>query len=63
MGFLTQSVYKMHDRAEFEVFCYTLSPDDQSAQRRMISSEAEHFKDISSLKAADAARLIHSDGM
>jgi len=37
-----------------------VSPDDGSIWRRRISSEVEHFMDISSLNHGDAARLISS---
>ena len=58
-----QSVFGMHDRRRFEVFCYALSPDDGSQWRRKIQSEVEHFKDISRLVHGEAARMIAGDGI
>ncbi|GMI46216.1 hypothetical protein TrCOL_g1466 [Triparma columacea] len=60
---LMQSVFGMHNKEQFEVFCYALNGDDQSSWRAKIQSEVEHFKDISSLQAGDIATLIHSDGI
>lgn len=57
------SVFKMHDSLKFEVFCYALSPDDESVWRRKVEEEAEHFKDISELTYFDAARLIRTDNI
>ena len=36
---LMQSVPGYHDRAEFEVFCYSLAPDDGSTYRQKIATE------------------------
>ena len=60
---LLQSVFGMHNREQFEVYCYACSTDDQSSWRQKIQSEVEHFKDITALQAGDAASLIHSDGV
>ncbi|KAJ0393390.1 hypothetical protein ATCC90586_012241 [Pythium insidiosum] len=63
LAHLMQSVFGFHDKRKFEVFCYSTTPDDGSIWRRKISSEVEHFKDISLMSNGDAARLIHSDGI
>jgi len=63
LSHLMQSCFGLHDRRKFEVFCYALTPDDQSQWRRRIESEAEHFHDISRLMHGDAARLIHQHGI
>ncbi len=60
---LMQSVFGLHNREQFEVFCYALQEDDQSMWRTKIQEEVEHFKDVSSLQAGDIATLIHSDGI
>ena len=60
---LPQSVFALHDRAAFDVFCYALSGDDQSAWRRRISSDVENFRDVSQLLSADLAKQIHADGI
>lgn len=63
LSHLLQSVFGLHDRTKFEVTCYALTPTDHSDWRIKIESEVEHFKDISLLHAADAAQLIHNDGI
>lgn len=63
LSHLMQSCFGMHDRSKVEVFCYALTPDDQSSWRRRVESEAEHFHDISRLLHGDAARLIHQHGI
>lgn len=63
LSHLMQSCFGLHDKSQFEVFCYALTPDDQSAWRRRIEGEVEHFHDISRLLHGDAARLIHQHGV
>eukprot|EP01138_Halocafeteria_seosinensis_P000326 gb/GECG01000337.1/.p1 GENE.gb/GECG01000337.1/~~gb/GECG01000337.1/.p1 ORF type:complete len:1380 (+),score=163.53 gb/GECG01000337.1/:1-4140(+) len=60
---LMQSVFGMHNSSMFEVFCYSLSPDDGSPWRRRVMSEMEpgHFVDISSFSHTDAATRIAAD--
>ncbi|GMH53117.1 hypothetical protein TrLO_g6632 [Triparma laevis f. longispina] len=60
---LMQSSFGMHNREQFEVFCYALNQDDRSSWRQKIQDEVEHFKDVSALQAGDLATLIHSDGI
>jgi protein O-GlcNAc transferase len=61
LSHLMQSVFGSHDRSKFQVTCYALTPSDQSPWRDKIEAEVEHFKDISSLTAGEAAQLIHAD--
>ncbi|ESN92123.1 hypothetical protein HELRODRAFT_103978 [Helobdella robusta] len=61
---LMQSVPGFHDREKVEVFCYSLSPDDGTTFRGKVSSEAEHFIDLSKYPCnGKAADLIHEDGI
>lgn len=46
-----------------EVFCYALSPSDNSEWRCRIESEAEHFIDVSAWGIPDIARRISADGI
>ncbi|KRX38013.1 UDP-N-acetylglucosamine-peptide N-acetylglucosaminyltransferase, partial [Trichinella murrelli] len=54
---LMQSIPGMHNRKKVEIFCYALSPDDNTNFRQKVSSQAEHFVDLSQIsdtgKAAD----------
>lgn len=44
---LMQSIPGFHDQASVEVFCYSLSVDDNTSFRRKIDAESEHFVDLS----------------
>ena len=46
------------------MFCYGLSPDDGTSFRKKVSSEAEHFVDLSKYPCnGDAADKINADGI
>ncbi|KAF5768392.1 putative protein O-GlcNAc transferase [Helianthus annuus] len=61
LSHLMGSVFGMHNRENVEVFCYALSPNDGSEWRLRIQSEAEHFKDVSSMTSDTIAKLINED--
>uniref|UniRef100_M4BYK0 Probable UDP-N-acetylglucosamine--peptide N-acetylglucosaminyltransferase SPINDLY n=1 Tax=Hyaloperonospora arabidopsidis (strain Emoy2) TaxID=559515 RepID=M4BYK0_HYAAE len=61
LAHLMQSVFGMHDKSKYEVFCYATSPDDGSIWRKQIAGSVEHFVDICALSNGDAARTIHAD--
>lgn len=44
-----------------EVFCYALSPSDNSEWRQRIEVETEHFVDASSWTVPDIAARIYAD--
>ena len=46
---------------QLEVFCYALSPSDNSEWRQRIESEAEHFVDASAWSVSDIAGRISAD--
>ena len=52
---LMQSVPGLHDRAHVEVFCYALTPSDNTSFRKKIEAEADHFVDLSKVQQA----LVH----
>jgi len=61
---LMQSVPGFHDRSNVEVFCYTLTPDDQTSFRKKIENESEHFVDLTQYTDhGQAADRINSDGV
>merc|ERR1711962_1416072 len=61
---LMQSIPGHHNRAKVEVFCYSLSPDDGTTFLQKVSSEAEHFIDLSALPCnGKAADRIYADGI
>jgi len=58
---LMRSFLGLHDRQRFEVFAYSIGPDDQSSYRRAICEQSDHFKDMQLLSHADAGRVIYDD--
>ena len=63
LSHLMASVFGYHNRMEIEVFCYALSPNDDSEWRQKIEREAEHFVDVSSWSVVDIAGKISADGI
>jgi len=47
---LMQSVPGLHNKSEFETFCYALSPDDNSTFRLKITTESDHFIDLTNVR-------------
>lgn len=47
---LMQSVPGFHCVQRVEIFCYSLSPDDNTSFRKKIAEEAEHFVDLSKVR-------------
>ena len=59
-----QSVPGFHDRSNVEIFCYTLTPDDNTSFRKKIETECEHFVDLTQYTChGQAADRINSDGI
>jgi protein O-GlcNAc transferase len=56
-----QSMFGLHDRSKFEVFCYALSRADGSSYRHKIEAEAEHFTDVSHMHSGEIAQAINTD--
>jgi len=61
---LMQSIPGFHDTSRVEVFCYALTPDDNTSFRSKIVREAEHFIDLSEIPCnGQAADRIKADGI
>lgn len=60
---LLYGLFGRHDRSEFEIFCYSFGPPDDSIYRRRIEDESEHFVNVVGISAVDLARRIHADGI
>jgi len=58
---LMLSLFGLHNRDEFDIFCYSFGKDDGSSYRRRIQHDCNKFVDISSLGYDAAARCIHGD--
>uniref|UniRef100_H2Y6P5 UDP-N-acetylglucosamine--peptide N-acetylglucosaminyltransferase 110 kDa subunit n=1 Tax=Ciona savignyi TaxID=51511 RepID=H2Y6P5_CIOSA len=61
---LMQSIPGVHDLSRVEVFCYALSPDDNTNFRKKVSSEVANFVDLSQIQCnGKAADRIYQDGI
>jgi protein O-GlcNAc transferase len=60
---LTHAIYRLHDRGRFEVFGYSLLPDDCSATFAAIATSCERFADLHGLPSTEVARRIAEDGI
>ncbi len=58
---LTFGLYAAHDRGAFEVYGYSMGPDDGSVYRKHIEQTCDRFIDVRSESAAATARRIRSD--
>ena len=62
-AYLSYPLFRLHDRSKFEVFAYSIGPDDRSEIRACIQDRADRFVDLRALSDVDAARRINEDGV
>jgi len=55
---LMQSIPGLHDKSKVEIFCYALSPDDNTTFRSKIARESEHFVDLSNVRNEKSLLVI-----
>lgn len=55
------SVFKMHNRDNFHIIGYGITPDDSSYWRKSIEMSCDEFRDISSLSVEESCRVIRND--
>lgn len=60
---LSRRMYALHDRKKFDVYGYSLHPDDCSPIRRDIENGCDFFRELSALDDRAAAEIIHRDGI
>jgi len=60
---LMLSLFELHDRNAFQVFCYSYGKDDGSHYRQKIEKDCDRFVDIRSLGYAEAANQMYEDGV
>ena len=58
---LISGLFKLHDRNDFEVFCYSTGEDDASIYRKRIERECDHFIDIRDYSDQSASSRILDD--
>jgi len=60
---LLGGMFAAHDRNRFEVFAYSLGPDDGSEHRRRVAASVDRFADLRGATALECVRRIAADGI
>ncbi len=60
---LIHKLFRVHDRARFEIFIYSLSAGDGSLYDRAIQAAADRYIDLSTMGLQEAAETIRQDGV
>ncbi|KAF9144257.1 hypothetical protein BG015_000172, partial [Linnemannia schmuckeri] len=63
LSHLMQSVFGMHDKNRFEIFCYATTAADQTPYRAKIQSEVEHFVEVSTWSNQAIVERVVADGI
>ncbi len=58
---LMQSVFGLHNRENFKIYCYSYGPDDHSSYRQQIKLYSDRFINIRRMSYSDAAQRIYAD--
>lgn len=58
---LMLSLFRLHNRDEFKILCYSYGEDDGSYYRARIQRDCDRFVDIGSLSHTDVAKCIYQD--
>lgn len=61
VGHLILQLFELHDRQEFQVFAYSLGPDDGSAERQKLMADCDCFRDVRHLTPRQIAAQIEQD--
>jgi len=62
-AYLSYPLFRMHDRDRFEVFAYSIGPDDGAEIREKIKISADRFVDLRNVGDLDAARIINTENI
>jgi predicted O-linked N-acetylglucosamine transferase (SPINDLY family) len=62
-AFLAAGLFEHHDRTRFEVFGYSLGPDDASPMRSRLERAFDRFVDLHGRGAGQVAQAIRADGI
>ncbi|MDM8523367.1 tetratricopeptide repeat protein [Desulfococcaceae bacterium HSG8] len=58
---LMLGLFGLHNRDDFNIFCYSYGKDDRSDYRKRIMQDCDQFVDLSSTSHAESARRIYDD--
>ena len=60
-AYLLLPLFELADRRRFEMYAYSLSPEDGSAARARIRAAADAFRDVHAMQDRQAAQAIRAD--
>ena len=60
---LTRKLFRVHDRARFEIVGFSLRPDDGSSYRRDVIAGCDRFVELFGLSNAEAAARVAQEGI
>lgn len=60
---LIRRLFALHDRTQFEVFAYSLGPDDGSEYRNGLEQECDRFIDLFHCTPTESAQRVAADGI
>lgn len=63
IGQLVSGLFRLHNRGLFDVFCYSLCPDDSSFWFQIIREGSDKFVDVSSMGSFELAHLLLQDSV
>lgn len=61
VAYVIPQVLELHDRSRFEIFGYSMGPDDDSDIRHRLEKAFDHFVDISSFGVTSSAKRVVDD--
>jgi protein O-GlcNAc transferase len=62
-GRLMAGLFEQHDRARFELYAYSYGPQDGGSMTTRLRAAFDHWRDVSGVSDAQAARSIRDDGI
>ncbi|MCP4040384.1 MAG: tetratricopeptide repeat protein, partial [Gammaproteobacteria bacterium] len=63
VGITSCQIFSLHDREQFEIFGYSIRPDDDNQVLREVRESCDQFRNLSDVNDYEAARIIHDDGI
>jgi predicted O-linked N-acetylglucosamine transferase (SPINDLY family)/glycosyltransferase involved in cell wall biosynthesis len=63
VGHLILQLFRLHDRQQFEVYAYSVGPDDESHYRQTFIQTCDRFVDISALSPTASAIQLFNDAI
>ncbi|GAB4379947.1 MAG: hypothetical protein Kow00121_35140 [Elainellaceae cyanobacterium] len=61
VGHLIQRLFALHDRTQFEVFAYSLGPNDGSLERQTLEADCDCFREMHLHSASQIAQQVVQD--